>query len=69
MKAVVLNKPGGVEELNLKNVEKPIPQDNEVLVKVKAAAVNRTDIVSREGCHFTWYMVMISLNKWEKDYN
>ncbi len=49
MKAVVLNKPGGVEELNLKNIEKPIPQDNEVLVKVKAAAVNRTDIVSREG--------------------
>ena len=49
MKAVVLNKPGGVEELKLTNVEKPVPQDNEILVKVKAAAVNRTDIVSREG--------------------
>lgn len=49
MKAVVLNQPGSVEELNLNQIKKPKPKKNEVLVKVKAAAVNRTDIVSREG--------------------
>jgi NADPH:quinone reductase-like Zn-dependent oxidoreductase len=43
MKAVVFEKYGSTDVLHLKEVEKPVPGDNEVLVKVHAASVNDWD--------------------------
>jgi NADPH:quinone reductase-like Zn-dependent oxidoreductase len=43
MKAVVYTEYGSPDVLQLKEVEKPAPRDNEVLVKVHAVSLNRSD--------------------------
>ncbi|MBI4310481.1 MAG: NAD(P)-dependent alcohol dehydrogenase [Chloroflexi bacterium] len=43
MRAVVCTKYGPPDVLELKEVERPVPKDNEVLIKVHAASVNAAD--------------------------
>lgn len=49
MMAIHITKSGGPEVLALKETPKPIIKSNEVLIKVKASGVNRSDIVTRQN--------------------
>jgi NADPH:quinone reductase-like Zn-dependent oxidoreductase len=52
MRAVVYEKYGPPEVLRLEEVERPMPADDEVLVKVRATTVNRTDTGLRSADFF-----------------
>jgi putative PIG3 family NAD(P)H quinone oxidoreductase len=49
MKAVVITEPGGPEVLRLRDLPDPQPRPEEVLVRVRATAVNRADLLQRRG--------------------
>ena len=49
MKAIICTKYGSPDVLQLQEVEKPTPKDNEVLIKVHAATVTVSDCIVRSG--------------------
>lgn len=58
MKAVVLSEAGSADALQVREVEKPIAADNEVLIKVSAISINPAEykIRSKKIC-FNKYTV------------
>ena len=49
MRAVVITTPGGPEVLEVRDVPRPTPSADEVLVRVRASALNRADLLQRRG--------------------
>ena len=59
MKAIVVREPGGAEKLRLEDVPTPEPGPGEVLVALRAAALNRRDIAMRSQPHLADMMPFI----------
>jgi NADPH:quinone reductase-like Zn-dependent oxidoreductase len=49
MRAVVYDRYGTPDVLRLEDVERPVPKEDEVLVKIHATTVNRLDVHTREA--------------------
>ena len=49
MRAAIITRPGGPEVLEIRDVERPVPGTGEVLVRIHATALNRADLLQREG--------------------
>ncbi|MGZ8636999.1 MAG: NAD(P)-dependent alcohol dehydrogenase [Actinomycetota bacterium] len=54
MRAVVHDRYGPPEVLRIENVERPVPKEDEVLVRVHATTVNRTDSHMRRAKPIFW---------------
>jgi len=49
MKAVLIKKPGDESVLEIGDAPDPVPSDDDLLIRVKCAALNRADIMQRQG--------------------
>ena len=49
MRAAIVSEPGGPEVFRIQEIEEPTPGPAEVLVDVKATALNRADLLQRRG--------------------
>ena len=63
MKAVVYTEFGPPDVLQIKDINKPVPKDNEVLVKVRAASINPYDWHMIRGTPFIMRAMMAGLRK------
>ena len=49
MRAIVVEEPGGPEVLQLRDAPEPVLREGDLLIEVKAAGVNRADLLQRLG--------------------
>ena len=71
MKPIVCTKYGPPDVLQLKEVEKPIPKDNEILIKIHATTVTSGDVRIRSFTFAPWFRlparIMFGFQKPQKD--
>lgn len=58
MKAAVRRSYGIPKDIKIEGIEKPLPNDNEVLIKIHATTVNRTDCANLTGKPFIMHFVL-----------
>ena len=58
MKASIRRRYGSQDQIKIEDIEKPIPKDNEVLIKVHATTVNRTDCANLTAKPFLMRFVL-----------
>jgi len=51
MHAIVITTPGGPEVLDWQQVQDPVPGPDEVVIDIAASAVNRADLMQRQGLY------------------
>ncbi|MDQ7019954.1 MAG: NAD(P)H-quinone oxidoreductase [Robiginitomaculum sp.] len=51
MRAIVFDQPGDADVLKCQEVPMPVPSENQVLIKVLAAGINRPDVLQRLGLY------------------
>jgi len=49
MKAILADRPGGAEQLHFSDIPRPDCGQSDILVRVEATALNRADLLQREG--------------------
>src|SRR5712691_13304217 len=59
MRAVVYDRYGAPDVLRLEDVERPVPKEDEVLVRIHATTVNRADCATREANRRSGLAVML----------
>jgi NADPH:quinone reductase-like Zn-dependent oxidoreductase len=61
MRAFIYRKSGSLDNLQLKEVEKPVPKDNELLIKVYATTVTAGDVAVRsfKSQKLFWILIRI----------
>ena len=50
-RAVIAPRPGGPKALQIVERPRPVPGEGEMLVRVRAAGINRMDVLQREGSY------------------
>jgi NADPH:quinone reductase-like Zn-dependent oxidoreductase len=58
MKAVVQDRYGPPEVLRVEEIERPVPNDDEVLVHVRASTVTQSDRHARAASPFVWRLIL-----------
>src|SRR5690242_6146984 len=53
MKAIRINETGGPEVMHLEEIETPVPNEGQALIKVAAAGINFADLAQRQGAYLT----------------
>ena len=57
MRAVVQDRYGPPEVLRIEEVERPVPKDDEVLIRIRASTVSQTDTHARAAHPFFWRLI------------
>ena len=57
MKAVVQDRYGPPEVVRIEEVPRPVPRDDEILIRVRAATVSQTDTHVRDAHPFFWRLI------------
>ena len=63
MRAVVQDRYGPPEVLHVEDVERPVPKDDEVLIRIRSSTVSQSDVHLRAAHPFFWRFLFDSAGR------